>query len=203
MNIYISTNPAQPANCFEERAKKQAVRNIVQRLETNVIYEIVQNVYLLMDSHNIAITLKEGEDSGLLFHENTQLIIQNQFVKKVKGHHLQGSEYLYAPVFAILLDDNISNNAKADKISEVLFGKKRLEKLFRHKTDFLYSIYKGNKPESIQIPEIVNQTAGIENFIQYFNDNPFNKDPKTEAEQIKSKEQIAKFNELRIVLGIK
>ena len=203
MNIYISTNTDQPANCFEERAMKQAVRNIVQRLETKVIYEVVQNVYLLMDSHSIAITLKEGEESGLLFHENTQLIIQNQFAKKVKGHHLQGSEYLYAPVFTILLDDTISENTKADKITEELFGKKRLEKLFRQKTDFLYSIYKGNKPESIHIPDILQQTAGIENFIQYFNDNPFNKDPKTEAEQIKSKEQIAKFNELRSVLGIK
>lgn len=161
---------------------------------------IETNLFLVKDDSQLDLPINKANDY-LIRHSTCSHSEQFDFINQ-DGMHEEGDS-IYTKVLEIVFDDVVPEEDKTSEIIKELFGKKRLEKLFRQKTDFLYSIYKGNKPQSIQIPEIVNQTAGIENFIQYFNDNPFNKDPKTEAEQIKSKEQIAKFNELRIVLGIK
>ncbi len=73
-------------------------------------------------------------------------------------------------------------------------------KLERQKTDFLYSIYKGNKPEEIIIPDIVKQTAGAEELIRYFNDNRYEKNEK--GANLCS-EQNLKFVQLMGTLGFK
>lgn len=167
-------------------------------IDTNLILTKDKVNNIPYDFRSLGIT----ENDYLLHHSQPNNCGLGIFKNRAKGMHERHCE-LYPPVFKIIFDKTISPENKADKIIEELFGKKRIEKLFRQKTDFLYSIYKGNKPENIQIPEIVKQASGIAELIQYFNDNPYLKEPGTDDERIKSQEQNLKFNELRSALGIK
>lgn len=161
---------------------------------------IETNLFLVRDNSQLDLTINKANDY-LIRHSTCSHSEKFDFINQ-DGMHEEG-DLIYTKVFEIIFDDEKNGEEKASKIIKELFDKKRIEKLFRQKTDFLYSIYRGNRPDAILIPEIVKQTTGTKELLQYFNDNPFNKEPKTELEQFKSKEQIVKFNELRIVLGIK
>lgn len=129
MKVYISTNSEQPANCFEGRIEKAQVSQLVASLAENDKIEIAPNVFLIKDSLE-NITIEDIDNCILLYHSSTKNVVKNAFKIKPEnpGMHEQNDNYLYAPVFRILLNPNIPDNEKAIEIIKKLgLTKEKLE----------------------------------------------------------------------------
>ncbi len=199
--IYISTNTTQPINCFEDEELNESVETLVSGLDQeSPVKMITESVFLIWDNLKSLENITK-EISYLLYHEKTKASfsnIENLFVLSLQGHHLQGEKYHYATAFKIILDNSISQEDKARHIFDELFGQKMLDKIKLIKANFLNHIYNGNKPLDFVIPEIVLNTNGISEFVNYFKDYPYNNEDKDLCS-----EQNIKFLQLRTLLDFK
>jgi hypothetical protein len=201
MEVYISTNKAQPANCFATDDDTTKVKILVADLNRTEPKKISEGVFLIhQDLESITV---DKTKACLLRHTTIKDEVVKAFDGKLikTGQHVQGQSSLYEPVFKILLDDSIK-----DKLSEILKKLGFTEKDVQEKQDietkkyFLSYIYDGNLPVDYQIPQSIMDVEGINELIQYFKLNPYQKNDK--GSDLCSESNI-KYVQLMTLLGFK
>ena len=118
MQVYISTNKEQPANCFETTEEKRRVRALVAALNIDSTLEVAKDVFLIhQDRPSIVV---DKEKSCLLHHTTISNVVKSAFDSGLvkPGMHEQNDNGLYAPVFKVLLNDSITE--KLPKILKIL-----------------------------------------------------------------------------------
>lgn len=138
-------------------------------------YKSFSKIILLSDEltefePEFGITINNANDY-LLYHNTINVDVLDNFASsnRIQKQHSYYEEYLYNPVFKIIFNNEISITQKITEIQS-LFGLAK-EKELKVKTDFLYSIYNGEKPSNC-ISDLV---MSFENLYKCFEENPYNK----------------------------
>jgi len=169
-NIFISTNNAQPANCFDGEEEQLAVLNFLNAINFPEIplIEVVENVYLILDSLiTIPSTVQVNyNEDYLLYHNRTERDLINLFAanQRKEGHQTQRAQDFYKPVFTILLNEDLQN--KYSQILEILgFTESQiLEKdILEVKLNLLHHCL---TPEGAKTPEAIENYSLIKDLIK-------------------------------------
>lgn len=154
-----------------------------------------------LEKHGLQI---RKETDFFLHHTNANGLLEFQddlFHKSQiqKGAHEKNANDIYFPLFTeIIFNDSIE-----DKVSVIIkrfFNSKINAPDTRVKKVFLEYIYNGNLPDDYQIPPSILDVYGINELIQYFKHNPYQKNDK--GSDLCSESNI-KYVQLMTTLGFK
>lgn len=144
------------------------------------------------------------EEDYFIHHENSNGLkeYQNNLFKVnhiLKGNHIANNDFVYYPLFKdIILNDEVDD--KVSTIIERFYNSKINAPDSRVKKVFLEYIYNGNLPDDYQIPPSILDVDGINELIQYFKHNPYQKNDK--GSDLCSESNI-KYVQLMTTLGFK
>ena len=96
-----------------------------------------------------------------------ELFAGSNTVQKI---HNKSENNLYKPVFDIILDTDLDDDSKLQKIIEILGAQKESD--LRNKTNFLYYVYNGGSPSEYENKYLV---ESFEKYCKTFNDKQYNK----------------------------
>lgn len=155
--------------------------------------QLIENKLIL--SKEADYFIHHENSNGLKDHQNSLFRVNHI----LKGNHIANNDFVYYPLFT----DIILNDAVDDKVSAII------ERFFNNKIDaansrvkkvFLEYIYNGNLPDDYQIPPSILDVGGINELIQYFKHNPYQKNDK--GSDLCSESNI-KYVQLMTTLGFK